>query len=172
MTELNRRRFLQAGGAAAVLGTAGCDAPHKALWPYTGLPKEAKPPFAPSNGESIDLTTHVLNRLTFGTRPGQTSVVVMTEFGRRVSENSALGTDHGRGGAMYVLGGDGAEGRVIADWPGLKRDALVGPGDLPVTTDYRDVLIPVLRRHAPDADMARVFPGHEAKPLGQAAESA
>ncbi len=71
MTELNRRRFLQAGGAAAVLGTAGCDAPHKALWPYTGLPKEAKPPFAPSNGESIDLTTHVLNRLTFGTRPGQ-----------------------------------------------------------------------------------------------------
>jgi uncharacterized protein (DUF1501 family) len=96
----------------------------------------------------------------------------MTEFGRRVSENSALGTDHGRGGAMYVLGGDGAEGRVIADWPGLKRDALVGPGDLPVTTDYRDVLIPVLRRHAPDADMARVFPGHEAKPFGQAAESA
>ncbi len=111
-------------------------------------------------------------RRDLGTAMRQTSVVVMTEFGRRVSENSALGTDHGRGGAMYVLGGDGAEGRVIADWPGLKRDALVGPGDLPVTTDYRDVLIPVLRRHAPDADMARVFPGHEAKPFGQAAESA
>ena len=41
--ELNRRRFLQAGGTAALMGTAGCDAPHKALWPYTGLPDEAKP---------------------------------------------------------------------------------------------------------------------------------
>ena len=111
-------------------------------------------------------------RRDLGAAMRQTTVVVMSEFGRRVSENSALGTDHGRGGAMFVLGGDGAEGRVIADWPGLKRDALVGPGDLPVTTDYRDVLIPVLRRHAPGADMARVFPGHKAKPLGQAAESA
>ena len=41
-----------------------------------------------------------------------------------------------------------------------------------MTTDYRDVLIPILRRHAPDADMARIFPGHEAKPLGQAVEAA
>lgn len=71
MMELNRRRFLQAGGAAAVFGTAGCDAPHKALWPYAGLPIEAKPPFAPPSGDSIDLTTHVLNRLTFGARPGE-----------------------------------------------------------------------------------------------------
>ena len=69
--ELNRRRFLQAGGTAALMGTAGCDAPHKALWPYTGLPNEAKPPFAPPSGESIDLATHTLNRLTFGARPGQ-----------------------------------------------------------------------------------------------------
>jgi uncharacterized protein (DUF1800 family) len=71
MMELNRRRFLQAGGTAALMGTAGCDAPHKALWPYTGLPNEAKPPFAPPSGESIDLATHTLNRLTFGARPGQ-----------------------------------------------------------------------------------------------------
>jgi len=111
-------------------------------------------------------------RRDLGAAMRRTTVVVMSEFGRRVSENSALGTDHGRGGAMFVLGGDGAEGRVIADWPGLKRDALVGPGDLPVTTDYRDVLIPLLRRHAPSADMARVFPGHEPKPLGQAVEAA
>jgi uncharacterized protein (DUF1501 family) len=111
-------------------------------------------------------------RRDLGAAMRQTTVVVMTEFGRRVSENSALGTDHGRGGAMFVLGGDGAEGRVIADWPGLKRDALVGPGDLPITTDYRDVLIPILRRHAPGADMAKVFPSHKPRPLGQAAEDA
>jgi hypothetical protein len=39
---------------------------------------------------------------------------------------------------------------------------------LPVTTDYRDVLAPVLRRHAPDADMVKVFPDHTPKLLGQA----
>ena len=68
---LNRRRFLQAGGAAAVLGTAGCDAPQQALWPYTGLPGEAKLPFAPPGGGSIDLVSHLLNRLSYGARPGQ-----------------------------------------------------------------------------------------------------
>jgi uncharacterized protein (DUF1501 family) len=123
------------------------------------------------------LMRHLANGLAafrrdLGAAMRQTTLVVMSEFGRRVSENSALGTDHGRGGAMFVLGGDGAEGRVIADWPGLKRDALVGPGDLPVTTDFRDVLIPILRRHALDADMAKVFPGHEPRPLGQAAGDA
>ena len=69
--EFNRRRFLQAGGTAALMGTTGCDSPHKALWPYTGLPNEAKPSFATPSGESVGLTTHALNRLTFGARPGQ-----------------------------------------------------------------------------------------------------
>ena len=41
-----------------------------------------------------------------------------------------------------------------------------------MTTDYRDVLIPILPRHAHGADMARVFPGHDAKPLGQMLEAA
>ena len=33
----------------------------------------------------------------------RTTVVVMSEFGRRAAENSGLGTDHGRAGAMLVL---------------------------------------------------------------------
>ena len=33
------------------------------------------------------------------------SVVVMTEFGRRLYMNSSLGTDHGRGNVMFVMGG-------------------------------------------------------------------
>ncbi len=32
-------------------------------------------------------------------------LVVMTEFGRRAYENASLGTDHGHGGLMFVLGG-------------------------------------------------------------------
>ncbi|MDP6794683.1 MAG: DUF1800 family protein [Verrucomicrobiota bacterium] len=71
MKALNRRRFLQAGGTATLLGTAGCDAPQKAFWPYTGLPGGAEPAFAPPSGGSVDLVSHLLNRLTFGARPGQ-----------------------------------------------------------------------------------------------------
>jgi len=92
-----------------------------------------------------------------------TSVVVMSEFGRRVGENASIGTDHGRGGVMFVLGG-GTKGGVHARWPGLKPDALTGPGDLAVVHDYRDVLAGVLARHG-EADFARVFPNYAVTPL-------
>ncbi len=38
-------------------------------------------------------------------------VVAMSEFGRRVQENGGLGTDHGHGGAMLLLGGGVAGGQ-------------------------------------------------------------
>lgn len=88
-----------------------------------------------------------------------TSVVVMSEFGRRVAENASLGTDHGRGGAMFVLGG-GTRGGVHCRWPGLDANALDGPGDLPVVHDYRDVLAGVLARHGA-ADLRNVFPDYQ-----------
>lgn len=93
------------------------------------------------------------------------NVVVMTEFGRRVSENSAFGTDHGRGSAMFVMGGGVKGGKVYGSWPTLKDDVLEGPGDLPVTTNYRDVLAPVLLKHSPAANLRLTFPNHDLKPL-------
>ena len=84
-----------------------------------------------------------------------TSIVVMTEFGRRCEENASLGTDHGRAGCAFVLGGRGPGG-IIGGWPGL--DHLEGPGDLPVATDLRGLLSSVLARHG-EFDAARVFPG-------------
>ena len=82
-------------------------------------------------------------RRDLGPRLATTTVVVMTEFGRRVAENSAFGTDHGRGGAMFVLGGGVKGGRVLGGWPGLKPEMLEGPGDLPVWNNYRDILAPI-----------------------------
>ncbi|MBP7252504.1 MAG: DUF1501 domain-containing protein [Alphaproteobacteria bacterium] len=93
------------------------------------------------------------------------SVVVMTEFGRRVQENSSFGTDHGRGSVMFVLGGGAKGGRVVGGWPGLKPDVLEGPGDLVVTHNYRDVLAPVLRRHGADAALGMIFPDFKSAPL-------
>jgi uncharacterized protein (DUF1501 family) len=93
----------------------------------------------------------------------RTSVVVMTEFGRRVRENSALGTDHGRGSVLLVLGG-GTPGGVHGRWPGLSPDVLEGPGDVPAANDYRDVLASVLLRHGRPS--AAAFPGHPTAAIG------
>ncbi len=92
------------------------------------------------------------------------TVAVMTEFGRRLSENSAFGTDHGRGSVMFIMGGGVKGGRVLSQWPGLTPEVLEGPGDLPVTINYRDVLAPILQRHHPATDLAKVFPAYELKP--------
>ena len=101
-----------------------------------------------------------------GSLMATTTVVVMTEFGRRVRENSAFGTDHGRGSAMFVMGGGVSGGRVHADWPGLSDEVLEGPGDLPVTTNYRNVLAPVLGKHGAGAGMERIFPDYDLEPIG------
>lgn len=94
-----------------------------------------------------------------------TTVVAMTEFGRRVEENSAFGTDHGRGSIMFVIGGGVQGGRVLGKWPGLTKDVLEGPGDLPVTTNYRDVLAPILLRHGVGDALDKVFPGFPISPV-------
>ena len=92
----------------------------------------------------------------------RTNIVVLTEFGRRVAENSAAGTDHGRGSVMFHLGGGLSGGnKVGVDWPDLTKSPLVGPGDLPVNQNYRDILAPVLRNQSPRVDLAKVFPGHQ-----------
>ena len=93
-----------------------------------------------------------------GAEMKHTTVVVMTEFGRRVEENSAFGTDHGRGSVMFVMGGEIKGGRVLGKWPGLSREVLEGPGDLPVTTNYRNVLAPILQRHGADDRLNQIFP--------------
>ncbi|MFM8471602.1 MAG: hypothetical protein ACKODH_16830, partial [Limisphaerales bacterium] len=72
--------------------------------------------------------------------------------------------DHGRGSVMFVLGGGVKGGRVLTRWPGLTADVLEGPGDLPVTINYRDVLAPILQRHHPQVDLAKVFPAYALKP--------
>jgi uncharacterized protein (DUF1501 family) len=92
----------------------------------------------------------------------RTAVVVVTEFGREVAINGTQGSDHGTGGAAFVLGGAVRGGRVLADWPGLaKKDRFEGR-DLRITTDLRAVLRSVLHDHLRVAASSldrEVFPG-------------
>lgn len=92
-----------------------------------------------------------------GAEMANVTVVTMSEFGRRASENGSGGTDHGHGGVMFVLGGGVNGGRVFGDWPGL-ADADLDRGDLQVTTDYRSVLTEVLRQHAGGREPVGAFP--------------
>jgi len=99
------------------------------------------------------------------TAADRTVTVVVSEFGRVVRENglggSDPGTDHGHGGAMYVMGGGVRGGRVlcrrdpltpthtndelaVVDWPGLEDHDLHMNRDLRPTIDFRDVFAEVI----------------------------
>ena len=104
-------------------------------------------------------------RADLGERFDDVTVVVMSEFGRRAYENTSLGTDHGRAGCMFVMGGKVRGGRVIAEWPGLDADSLEPPGDLRVTLDFRDVLAEIVALRM-GGDASRVFPGFSARTRG------
>ncbi len=59
-----------------------------------------------------------------GPRQRDVAVVVQSEFGRRLRTNDSGGTDHGRAGAMMVLGPQARGGRLLGRWPGLANGAL------------------------------------------------
>ena len=70
-----------------------------------------------------------------------TSVVVFSEFGRRISENGSGGTDHGAAGLMMVLGGavrgglHGTSAVLSPGHPTLENSS----GDVRFETDFRSV---------------------------------
>lgn len=77
----------------------------------------------------------------------QTAVVIATEFGRTVRPNGSGGTDHGTGGAAFLLGGAVSGGAVHAEWTGLKPEALRDGRDQPARTDLRVLFKTVLAGH-------------------------
>ena len=89
------------------------------------------------------------------------TLVAISEFGRNVRENGSAGTDHGRAGAMFVMGNAIAGGRVLTvDWPGLAREQLESGQDLRVTLDHRDVLAEIVSKRLGNPNLATVFPDY------------
>lgn len=93
------------------------------------------------------------------------TVVVMSEFGRRLQENANDGTDHGHGGVMLVMNGNLSQGPVFARWPGLSEEFL-DRGDLAITTDYRDVLSEILSKRLNNSSITDIFPDFRYTELG------
>ncbi len=96
------------------------------------------------------------------------SVVVISEFGRRLVQNESQGTDHGHGSVMLALGGNVNGGQVYGAWPGLHNDQLYDHADLAITTDYRQILSELLSTRLGNSNIEAVFPGFSGNynPLG------
>ncbi|MCI0793177.1 MAG: DUF1501 domain-containing protein [Chloroflexi bacterium] len=76
-------------------------------------------------------------------RENDAVVLVFSEFGRRIKDNGS-GSDHGSGGAAFLVGGE-VRGGMYGEYPSLReRDQL--EGDLQSTNDFRCTYSTILER--------------------------
>ncbi|HEY0638209.1 MAG TPA: DUF1501 domain-containing protein, partial [Pseudonocardiaceae bacterium] len=99
-----------------------------------------------------------LRDVAAGPRGGDVTVLVYSEFGRRVAANTSDGTDHGTAGPLFVAG-PRVRGGFHGEQPGLTD---LDDGDLRPTTDFRDVYAALLAGVL-DAEPGRVLDGHETR---------
>ena len=84
--------------------------------------------------------TRFMSQLKSTTRLNDVTVMVYSEFGRRVKGNASQGTDHGTAGPMFIIG-EKVKGGFYGDQPSLSK---LIDGDLAVTSDFKDVYATVL----------------------------
>ncbi|HEX6214867.1 MAG TPA: DUF1501 domain-containing protein [Vicinamibacterales bacterium] len=144
MARGNARR----GGAGSIMQAAARilrqdDGPNIAAMEFSGWDTHANQGLA---GGALDRLLGQLAEglMTFRTDMGpawsNTTVVVMTEFGRTARANGTRGTDHGTAGAGFIIGPKVAKSAVFTDWPGLDDRLLFEGRDLKPTLDVRAAL--------------------------------
>jgi uncharacterized protein (DUF1501 family) len=111
--------------------------------------------------QSLDELAKVMSAFytDMGASMSRITVLVYTEFGRRVAENGSAGTDHGTGSLAYLMGGGVKGGQVISTWPGLDLPNLELGEDLKITTDLRWVISVLLNTRLGGTNVGTVFPG-------------
>jgi uncharacterized protein (DUF1501 family) len=87
-----------------------------------------------------DSVSKFLSQIRGTTRANDVTVLIYSEFGRRVQANASFGTDHGTSGPVF-LAGNKVTGGFYGDQPSLTK---LTNEDLAVTTDFRDVYANVL----------------------------
>jgi uncharacterized protein (DUF1501 family) len=102
-------------------------------------------------------------------RRSRVTVVVMTEFGRRVQMNASGGTDHGHGSVMWLLGGGLKGSGVYGRWDGLDASLLDSSGNVPGWNNAFDVLGELATRRLNAGTLTGAFPDHVYTPMGVAA---
>ncbi|MEO0564357.1 MAG: DUF1501 domain-containing protein [Chloroflexota bacterium] len=118
-----------------------------------------------TTGRHASLLTQLANGMSafhqdMGPDMRKVTAVVMSEFGRRVAENAGAGTDHGHGGAVFIMSGNLSTSAVVADWRGLSPEVLDRGEDIPSTTDFRDVLSTIIHQRLGNPNVDAVFPNY------------
>lgn len=130
-----------------------------------------------SQGKSGDMNSDMARKMTalgdnmanfkkdLGTTEwAKTTVVMITEFGRRAYDNG-LGSDHGSGGVQLFMGGK-VKGGVHGVWPSLANEQL-DSGGLALVNDFRNPMADILANtfSVTPAEMKLIFPDFTPKPF-------
>ena len=99
---------------------------------------------------------------------GDSSVVVISEFGRTFKENGNRGTDHGHGSVHWVLGGAVRGGRIAGEQIAVSPGSLFQNRDYQVLNEYRSVLGGLFSRlyGLSQAQTQQVFAGVASRDIG------
>lgn len=96
-----------------------------------------------------------------------TTVLVISEFGRTFRQNGNRGTDHGHGTVYWLLGGSVRGNRIAGDQVPIGAVTLFQNRDFPVLNEFRAVAGGLLSRQfgLTAAQLQTVFPGAQPKDL-------
>ncbi len=96
------------------------------------------------------------------------TVVVLSEFGRTFKENGSRGTDHGHGSVYWVMGGTVRGGRVAGEQVAVDAASLFQKRDYQVLNEYREMLGGLFARlyGLRPAQVQQVFAGVSARNIG------
>ena len=103
-----------------------------------------------------------------GPRWRDTTIVVMSEFGRTFRQNGNRGTDHGHGSVFWVMGGSVRGNQVAGEQVRVAQATLFQNRDFPVLNEYRSLLGGLFQRQygLSDNQINIVFPGAKPSDLG------
>ncbi|MFC0533155.1 DUF1501 domain-containing protein [Phytohabitans kaempferiae] len=98
-----------------------------------------------------------------GPAAADVTVLVSSEFGRRVAE-SGTGSEHGHGGVVMLLSGRRLNGSLIGRWEGLRT---LDSGDVPEFNNLFDVYGSVAQAQfgLTDAQVGKIFPQRRYAPM-------
>jgi uncharacterized protein (DUF1501 family) len=102
--------------------------------------------------------TRFVNTMAASSNGMKVTVLIYSEFGRRVKANDSGGTDHGTASSVFVVGPQ-VNGGFYGDAPSLTD---LDDGDLKFTTDFRGIYSTMLSNVLgvdPAAVLGKAFPG-------------
>ena len=76
-------------------------------------------------------------------REDDVTILIFSEFGRRIKDNGS-GSDHGSGGVAFLIGG-AVNGGMYGEYPSLKQEDQI-EGDLKSNNDFRSTYTPILEQ--------------------------